>query len=75
MFGVDVLQLDKMLKDDIKIIVDLRDNLYKDVKIICSGGIDINNVKEYAILGINGIVSSSMYSCGMSDFGSKITIL
>lgn len=74
-FGVDVLQLDKMSKDDIKMLVDLRDDLFKDVKIICSGGINLNNAKEYAILGINGIVSSSMYSCGMADFGSKITIL
>lgn len=74
-FGVDVLQLDKMGRDDIKTIVELRDNLYKDVKIICSGGIDINNVTKYSTLGVDGVVTSFLYSCGMADFGSKITII
>ncbi|RBQ31543.1 ModD protein [Arcobacter sp. FW59] len=74
-YGVDVLQLDKMSKEDIKKVVQLRNQSYKYVKIICSGGININNAKEYASLGIDAIVTSTMYSCGMSDFGSKITIL
>ncbi|MFV7790224.1 ModD protein [Aliarcobacter lanthieri] len=73
-FGVDVLQLDKMNVEDIKKIVELRDQSYKDVRVICSGGININNAKEYAFLGIDAIVTSAMYSCGMADFGSKISI-
>lgn len=74
-FGVDVLQLDKMKIEDIKRVVKLRDEKYKDVKIICSGGINIKNTKDYASLNIDAIVTSSMYSCGMADFGSKITII
>ncbi|MBL3519079.1 ModD protein [Arcobacter lanthieri] len=73
-FGVDVLQLDKMNVEDIKKVVELRDQSYKDVRVICSGGININNAKEYASLGIDAIVTSAMYSCGMADFGSKISI-
>ncbi|QKF59529.1 ModD protein [Aliarcobacter lanthieri] len=73
-FGVDVLQLDKMNIEDIKKVVELRDQSYKDVRVICSGGININNAKEYACLGIDAIVTSAMYSCGMADFGSKISI-
>ncbi|WP_418180803.1 ModD protein [Aliarcobacter lanthieri] len=73
-FGVDVLQLDKMNVEDIKKVVELRDQSYKDVRVICSGGININNAKEYAFLGIDAIITSAMYSCGMADFGSKISI-
>jgi len=74
-FGTDVLQLDKMALEEIKKVIDLRNQNYKNVNIICSGGININNAKEYANLGVDAIVTSAMYSCGMADFGSKITIL
>ncbi|TLT06913.1 ModD protein [Aliarcobacter thereius] len=74
-FGADVLQLDKMSIEDIRKVLKLRDEKYKDIKIICSGDINLNNAKDYASLNIDAIVTSSMYSCGMADFGSKITII
>lgn len=73
--GVDVLQLDKMPFEDIKKVIKFKDENFKNIKIICSGGINLENVSIYASLKIDGIVTSAVYSCSMADFGSKISIL
>lgn len=74
-YGADVLQLDKM---DIKIIdeiVKYKNNNFPWIKLLVSGNINLLNVKDFASTQIDGVVSSSMYLCGMSDLGTKLTIL
>lgn len=74
-YGVDVLQLDKMPLEEIREIIKIRNKSFKDRKILASGGINLQNAKDYAQSGIDAIVTSSMYSCGMLNLGSKISLL
>ncbi|CAM3859931.1 molybdenum ABC transporter [Arcobacter cloacae] len=74
-YGADVLQLDKM---DVKIIDEIvryKNNNFPWIKLLVSGNINLSNVKDFASTQIDGVVSSSMYLCGMSDLGTKLTIL
>lgn len=73
--GVDVIQVDKA---DIKLleqIVLFRNKNYKHVKVIAAGGINISNVENYAKTGVDSIVTSSLYNCGMADLGAKLNII
>lgn len=73
--GADVLQLDKIPLEEVEKIVTFRNKNYPHVKILCAGGINVKNAKQYANLGIDSIVTSAMYSCGLANLSSKIEIL
>lgn len=73
--GVDVLQVDKIDVEIVKKIVEYKNTNYPYIKIVVAGGVNIKNVQEYALAGIDGVVSSAMYSCGMVNLGSKMEIL
>lgn len=73
--GVDVVQLDKVSLDELKKVVELRDKSFKNIKIICSGGINLQNVQDFAKLKIDGVVTSFVYSCGMANLGSRLEII
>lgn len=70
--GTDVIQLDKMSLDETKEVVKFRDKNFKFIKILSAGGINLNNAKEYANLGIDAVVTSSMYQAKMADIGARI---
>ncbi len=69
---VDVIQLDKVKLEIIKEIVEYKDLHYPNIKLLVAGGINLNNIQEYAKFNINGIVTSSMYSCGMANLGCNL---
>lgn len=71
----DVLQLDKLDIETIKRIVDYKNENFADVKLLATGGINLNNVEEYAKTQVDAIVTSSVYSCGMANLGSKISLI
>lgn len=73
--GADVLQVDKIDLNELKNIVEYKNEYFPNVNILAAGGINLNNVQEYAKTGIDGIVSSAMYNCGMANLGSKMKIL
>lgn len=73
--GVDVVQLDKAKIELVKEVVALRDERYKAVQILCAGGIKMNNAKEYAATMIDGIVTSAMYTAGLSNLSSNLEII
>jgi molybdenum transport protein len=73
--GVDVLQLDKVELGMIRQIVALKGKNYPHVKILASGGINIDNAADYASTGIDGIVTSKLYLCGMANIGTRINII
>ncbi|MGB5919012.1 ModD protein [Arcobacter sp.] len=72
---VDVIQIDKIKIPILKKIIQYKNENFPSVSILVAGGINLSNVKEYASLGVDGIVSSAMYSSGMADFGSKMKLL
>ena len=73
--GVDVIQMDKT---DVKILLEIvkyRDNYFPAVKILAAGGINKENASLYASTGIDGIVTSAVYFCGIANMGSKMTVI
>lgn len=74
-YGADVLQMDKTSLQILKEITTYRDKCYPYVKILGAGGIDKENVKEFVATGIDGVVTSRIYFCGMSDMGSRLEMI
>ncbi len=73
--GVDVLQVDKSSIENLKMIISHRNKNHPNVKILAAGGVNINNAKDFAQAGVDGIVTSSVYFCGMADMGSRLEIV
>jgi molybdenum transport protein len=73
-YGVDVLQLDKVDIEVLKRVVKYKNENYPSVKVLASGGIDIDNASEFASTGIDGIVTSKPYICGMANIGTKMKL-
>jgi len=73
--GVDTLQLDKVDFETIEKIVTYKNVNHPNVKILVAGGINLTNVKEYAKLQIDGVVTSSVYVCGMANISSKLSLI
>ncbi len=74
-YGADVLQVDKIKIDVLKEIIKYKNENFPHITILVAGGVNINNVQEYASLQIDGIVSSAMYTSGMANLGSKMSII
>jgi len=74
-YGVDVIQMDKIDINTLSKVVEYKKSNYKNVKILASGGIDITNVQKYADTGVDGIVTSKVYTCGMANLGTKMELL
>ncbi len=62
---VDVLQLDKIDVKTTKEIVNLAHK--KDIKVISAGGINLENVEEYAKTGVDSIVTTAPYFAKGAD--------
>ena len=73
--GADVLQMDKTDLETLKGIINYKDLHYPHIKILAAGGVNIHNAYEFAKTGVNGIVTSSIYFCGMADMGSRLEIV
>lgn len=71
-YGADVLQTDKISIEGLKKIIAMRDADYPHIKILASGGIHKENVKEYASCNLDGIITSKVYSCGIANLGTKL---
>ncbi|MGW8168584.1 MAG: ModD protein [Sulfurovaceae bacterium] len=73
--GADVLQMDKTSLQILKKITTYRDKYYPHIKILGAGGIDKENVKDFVGTGIDGVVTSRIYFCGMTDIGSRLEMI
>ncbi len=62
---IDMLQLDKVDIDTTKQIVKIAHN--KNIKVLSAGGINKDNVKEYAKTGTDGIVTTAPYFAKGAD--------
>ncbi len=74
-YGADVVQVDKVTIDTLEKIVEYKNSNFQHVKVLASGGIDLNNAKEFAATGIDGIVTSKVYNCGMANIGTKMKLM
>ena len=63
--GVDVIQLDKVDIETTKKIVDIAHR--KNIKVLSAGGINRENVVDYAKTGVDGIVTTAPYFAKGAD--------
>lgn len=73
--GADVIQLDKVNTELLKQAIKYRNKNFPNAKILVAGGVNINNAKEYAQTGVDGIVTSAVYAVGMANLGCKFSII
>jgi len=67
--GVDVVQLDKLKTGELAAVVREVRVTAPAVKVSAAGGINENNVAEYAATGVDVIVLSSVYFGKPADIG------
>ncbi len=72
--GADVLQMDKVEISLLNKIIDYKNKNFPHIKILAAGGINKKNAKEFASTGVDGIVTSGVYGCGMANIGTRIEI-
>jgi len=63
--GVDVIQLDKVFINETQKIVNLAHQ--NNIKVISAGGINIDNVEDYAKTGVDSIVTTAPYFAKGAD--------
>ena len=73
--GVDVIQLDKIDFEELGKIITYKNKNFPNVKILVAGGINLTNIEKYASYKIDGVVTSSVYNCGMANISSKLKII
>lgn len=71
--GADGIQFDKMGAEDLShAVADVRKNHPRSI-LLAAGGIHPGNALKYANTGVNGIVTTSLYTAPPLDIGVKIT--
>ncbi|MEO1923090.1 MAG: ModD protein [Nautiliaceae bacterium] len=70
---VDVIQLDKVSVETTALIVEMAHK--NNIKILSAGGINIDNIEDYAKTGVDGVVSTAPYFAKGADIKVKITPL
>lgn len=73
--GIDGIQFDKVPYDDLKSYVDILRNINPLIVILAAGGINEDNIVEYAKTRVNALVTTSVYYAKAIDIGCKITKL
>lgn len=73
--GVDVIQLDKIDFEELEKIIEYKNQNFPNVKILVAGGINLTNIEKYASYKIDGVVTSSVYNCGMANISSRLRIV
>ncbi|MCD6173528.1 MAG: ModD protein [Sulfurimonas sp.] len=73
--GADVIQMDKVNILLLNKVIKYKNQKFPYIKILAAGGINKANAKEFARTNVDAIVTSSVYSCGMANLGTKIELL
>lgn len=74
-YGADGIQTDKMKPVELDEIIRFRNLKHPRKIVLAAGGINHTNVDQYAKTGVNGVVTSSMYTQKLADMGCRIEML
>ena len=69
----DIIQLDKWSVEDVKTAQELINAQGKNITLSVAGGVNKNNVADYAKLGINLFITSAPYYAAPEDIKVVIT--
>ena len=67
--GADVIQMDKCDSKTLRELVVYKNMYFPNAKVLAAGGINKNNVEEFAKAGVDAIITSSPYQAKMADIG------
>lgn len=70
--GIDGVQFDKFSCDDLKKSADILKKINPSMVILAAGGINENNIEDYAKTGVDALVTTSIYYSKPIDIGCKI---
>ncbi|MEA5488075.1 MULTISPECIES: ModD protein [Pseudanabaena] len=70
--GVDIIQFDKVACADLKTLVTDLKHKYPNIKLAAAGGINPDNIRDYASTGIDLLVTSYPYFGRPADIGVKM---
>jgi molybdenum transport protein len=70
-WGADVIQLDKCAPDTLSELMALKAERFPHATILVAGGINPQNVAEYAATGVEGVVTSSPYQAKAADLTAR----
>lgn len=70
--GIDGLQFDKIPCDILRENVSILRDINPSIIILAAGGINENNIHDYAKTGVDAIVTTSVYYAKPIDIGCKI---
>ena len=73
--GVDIIQLDKIDFEELEKVITYKNENYPFVKILVAGGINLTNIEKYTSYKIDGVITSSVYNCGMANISSRLKII
>lgn len=71
--GIDGFQFDKLTPEEMKANVEALRCINPSIVILAAGGINENNIKDYAKTGVDAIVTTSLYYAKPIDMGCRIT--
>jgi molybdenum transport protein len=70
--GVDGVQFDKLSAPELRRAVEALRPSFPGAALLAAGGINEKNIAEYAATGVDGIVTTSLYSAAPADIGVRI---
>jgi molybdenum transport protein len=73
--GSDLIQFDKVPVDILQEWVKQLKSQFPALQIVIAGGVNLQNVRDYAQSGVDGIVLSSVYHAKPADLGVTIELL
>ena len=71
--GIDGIQFDKVNPQKLTEYVTVLRSIRNDIVLLAAGGITDVNVSDFALSGVDGIVTSSLFHAKPADMGVKIT--
>ncbi|HPY03962.1 MAG TPA: ModD protein [Spirochaetota bacterium] len=71
--GIDGIQFDKVNPANLRDYVRILKGIRNDIVLLAAGGITDENVSGFALSGVDGIVTSSLFHAKPADMGVKIT--
>lgn len=72
--GVDGIQFDKVSCEDLTEYVKMMRKINAHITLIAAGGININNIEQYAGTGVDVIATSSLFHGKPLDIGAKMNM-
>ena len=73
--GVDGIQFDKLKPEELKEAVSKIRGKVPGITILAAGGINEENISLYAGTGVDGVVTTSLYSAKPADVGVRVEML